>query len=67
MPLGKKKIFLKDKSEIKSHKVSKFDLGLLNAYKQMYFDKNMNGNKDGKILKGNLLLQFFNLVNLIHF
>ena len=27
--------------------VSKFDLGLLNKYKLMYFDRNINGNKDG--------------------
>ena len=32
--------------------VSKFDLGLLNAYKLMYFDRNINGNKDEKILAG---------------
>ena len=30
--------------------VSKFDLGLLNAYKLMYFDRNINGNKDDKFL-----------------
>ena len=28
--------------------VSKFDLGLLNAYKLMYFDRNINGNKNEK-------------------
>ena len=33
--------------------VSKFDLGLLNAYKLMYFDTNIDGNKDGKNFKGN--------------
>ena len=32
--------------------VFKFDLGLLNAYKLMYFDSNVNGNKDFKILGG---------------
>ena len=32
--------------------VSKFDLGLLNAYKLMYFDRNVNGNKDNKVLGG---------------
>ena len=31
--------------------VSKFDLGLLNAYKLIYFDRNINGNKDEKILE----------------
>ena len=31
--------------------VSKIDLGLLDAYKLMYFDRNINGNKDGKILR----------------
>ena len=31
--------------------VSKFDLGLLNAYKLIYFDRNINGNKDGKKLR----------------
>ena len=33
--------------------VSKFDLGLLKEYKVMYFDRNINGNKDDKILEGN--------------
>ena len=33
------------KSEFTGHIVSKFDLGLLNTYKLMYFDKNINGNK----------------------
>ena len=32
--------------------VFKFDLGLLNAYKLMYFDRNNNGNMNGKILDG---------------
>jgi hypothetical protein len=31
----------------------RFNLGLLNAYKLRYFDRNINGNKDGKILEGN--------------
>ena len=31
--------------------VSKFDLGLLNAYKLIYFDRNINANKDEKILE----------------
>ena len=29
---------------------------LLDAYKLMYFDRNINGNKDGKILEGNEVL-----------
>ena len=32
--------------------VFKFDLGLLNAYKLMYFDSNVNGNKDDKNFGG---------------
>ena len=32
--------------------VSKFDLGLLNAYKLMYFDRNVNENKGNKVLGG---------------
>ena len=36
--------------------VSKFDLGLLNAYKLMYFDRNINGNKDEKILEEDYFL-----------
>ena len=31
--------------------VSKFDLGLLNAYKLIYFKRNVNGNKGEKILE----------------
>ena len=30
--------------------VSKIDLGLLDAYKLMYFDRNINGNNDDKNL-----------------
>ena len=41
------------KSEFTGQIVSKLDLGLLNAYKLMYFDRNFNGNKDSKILGGN--------------
>ena len=37
------------KSEFKGQIVSKFDLGLLNAYNPMYFDRNISENKDGKI------------------
>ena len=33
--------------------VSKFDLGLLDAYKLIYFHRNINGTKDDKILEGN--------------
>ena len=33
--------------------VSKFDLGLLDAYKLMYFDRDINGNKDGKHFESN--------------
>ena len=42
-------IFSTFKSEFKGQIVLKFDLGLLNTYKLMYFDKK----SDGKILKGN--------------
>ena len=41
------------KSEFKGQMVFKFDLGLPIAYKIMYFDRNENGNKDGKILGAN--------------
>ena len=41
-------IFSTFKSEFKGQIVLKFDLGLLNTYKLMYFDKNINGNKDSK-------------------
>ena len=40
--------FQKLKSELKGQIVSKFDLGLRNAYKLMYFDRNINGNRDVK-------------------
>jgi hypothetical protein len=40
------------KSEFKGQILSKFDLGLLNAYKLMYFDGNIDGNKDEKSLGG---------------
>ena len=36
--------------------VSKFDLGLFDAYKLMYFDRNINGNKDEKILEEDYFL-----------
>ena len=39
--------------EFKCQIVSKFDLGPLNAYKQMYFHRNINRNKDHRILEGN--------------
>ena len=39
---------LKDKSEFKDQIVSKFDLGLLNAYNPMRFDRNISENKEGK-------------------
>jgi hypothetical protein len=41
------------KSKFTGQKVSKFDLGLLNTYKLMYFDKNINEHKDGKNFEGN--------------
>ena len=44
--------FLRLKSEFKGQIVFKFDLGLLNAYKLMYFYRNINGNKDDKMLGG---------------
>ena len=34
--------------EFKGQIVSKFDLGLLNAYNPMYFDRNISKNEDGK-------------------
>ena len=37
----------------KDWKVFKFDLDLLNTYKPMYFDRNINRNKDGNILGSN--------------
>ena len=40
------------KSEFKGQIVSKFDLGLLNAYNPMYFDRNISENKDGKKIEG---------------
>ena len=40
------------KSESKDQIVSKFDQGLLDAYKLIQFDRNINGNEDGKILEG---------------
>ena len=39
---------LKDKSEFKDQIVSKFDIGLLNAYNPMRFDRNISENKEGK-------------------
>jgi len=44
------------KSEFKGQIVSKFDLGLLNAYKPMYFGRNINGNRDVKFLECDYLL-----------
>ena len=38
--------FLRLKSDFKRQLVSKFDLGLLNAYKPMYFDRNIIENKE---------------------
>ena len=35
--------------------VSKFDLGLLNAYNPMHFDRNIGENKDGKKNEGSYL------------
>ena len=35
-------LILKVKSEFKGQIVSKFDLGLPNAYKPMYFDRNIS-------------------------
>ena len=32
--------------------VDRFDLGLLNAYKLIYFDRNINGNVDDKRILG---------------
>ena len=39
----------------------KFDLGLLDGYKLMYFNRNINGNKDGKIVGGNYCVLCNNL------
>ena len=48
------------KHEFKGQIVSKLDLGLLNAYKLMYFDRNINRNKDeknlGAIIKSSVTL-----------
>ena len=46
---------LKDRSEFKDQIVSKFDLGLLNAYNPMYFDRNISENKNSKINEGSYL------------
>ena len=40
------------KREFKGQIVSRFDLGLLNAYTKMCFDRNINGNRDVKFLIG---------------
>ena len=45
-------------NEFKGRIVSKFDLDLLNLYKLMYFDKNTNGNKNGKSFEGNKWVLF---------
>ena len=45
-------LVLKVKSEFEGQIVPKFDLGLLNAYKLMYFNKNVNGDKDDEFLGG---------------
>ena len=42
-----------DNHQSKGKMVPKFDLGLLKEYKVMYYDRNTNGNKDGKILESN--------------
>ena len=42
-----------NESESKGQIVSKCDLGLLKIYKLMYFDRNINGKKDGTFLEGN--------------
>ena len=49
-------LILKLKSEFKGQIVSKFDLGLLNAYNSMYFDRNISENKDGKKNEGSSLV-----------
>ena len=46
----KKAQFSGFKSEFIGPIVSKFYLGLLNAYQVLYFDRNVNGNKDDKFL-----------------
>ena len=35
-------------SDFKGQIAFKFDVGLFNAYKLMYFDRNINGNKDSE-------------------
>ena len=42
-------------AEFKDQIVSKFDLGLLNAYKPMYFTRKISENKDGKKSEGSYL------------
>ena len=42
-------------SEFKGQIVSKLDLGLLNAYNPMHFDRNISENKDGKKNEGSYL------------
>ena len=48
--------FKRLKSEFKGQIVSKFDLGLLNAYNPMYFDRNISENKDGKKMRAVICL-----------
>ena len=43
-------LVLKLKSDSKGQIVAKFDLGLLNIYKLVNFDRNVNGNVDDEIL-----------------
>ena len=38
----------KVKKKFKGQIVSKFDLGLFNAYNPIHFDRNISENKDGK-------------------
>ena len=48
--------FKRLKSEFKGQIVSKFDLGLLNAYNPMHFDRNISENKDGKKMRAVICL-----------
>ena len=47
LPLkGTNVLVFKVKSQFKGQKIFKFDLGLLNAFKLMYSDRNINEKKD---------------------
>jgi hypothetical protein len=54
-----KKPEFSDFKGLKSQIVSKFYLGLLNAYNFMYFDRNISENKDGKKMRAVICLGLY--------